>query len=151
MKKRLLNSEVIFGVVAIIVSVYFIVAGLKFPGTTKNGVPGSGYFPTIAAVGVIVFSVLLIIQGIRKPTEYFKMDKAQLQNLIQMLEVLAALAGFLVLWRFIPFLPAALIYVFVLALILKQPLKFSIPYTIAVVVVLYLIFSVAFRVNLNIN
>lgn len=151
MKKRIFNSEVIFGVVAIIAAVYFIVAGQQFPGTTKNGVPGSGYFPTIAAAGVIIFSVLLIIQGIRKPTEYFKMDKVQLQNLIQMLEVLAALAGFLVLWRFIPFLPAALIYVFVLSLILKQPLKFSIPYTIAVVVVLYLIFSVAFRVKLNIN
>ena len=56
MKKRIFNSEVIFGAVAILVSVYFIVAGQAFPGATKNGVPGSGYFPTIAAGGVILCS-----------------------------------------------------------------------------------------------
>ena len=71
--------------------------------------------------------------------------------LIQMVEVLAALAAFLVLWRFIPFLPAALLYVFALTRILKQPLKYSIIYTVVVVLVLYLIFSVGFKVRLNIN
>lgn len=68
-----------------------------------------------------------------------------------MVEVLAALAAFLVLWRFIPFLPAALLYVFALTRILKQPLKYSIIYTVVVVLVLYLIFSVGFKVRLNIN
>ena len=78
------------------------------------------------------------------------MNEVQYRNLYQMLEVLVALAGFLIIWRFIPFLPAAMLYVFVLSRILKQPTKYSIPYTIIVVVVLYLIFSVAFRVKLNI-
>jgi hypothetical protein len=151
MKKRILNSEVIFGVLASIVAIYFIVASQPLPGATKNGVPGSGYFPTIAACGVLFFSVLLIIQGFRSPKTYFHMEKSQLINLVQMVEVLLALAGFLIIWKFIPFIPAALIYVFALSLILKQPLKFSIPYTIGVVVVLYLIFSVAFKVKLNIN
>ena len=150
MKKKFFNSEVIFGVIAILVAIYFIVAGKKLPGPTRGGVPGSGYFPNIAAYGVIFFSVLLIIKGFRKPTSYFKLDKAQIRNLYQMLAVLVTLAGFLVLWRYIPFVPAALIYVFVLSLIFKQPLKFSIPYTIIVVMALYLIFSVAFRVKLDI-
>lgn len=150
MKKRFLNSEVIFGVVAIFVAVFFIVSGWKLPGETANGVPGSGYFPAIAAGGVIIFSMLLIIQGLRNPKTYFRMNEVQYRNLYQMLEVLVALAGFLIIWRFIPFLPAAMLYVFVLSRILKQPMKYSIPYTIIVVVVLYLIFSVAFRVKLNI-
>lgn len=151
MKKRIFNSDVIFGIIAILVAVYFIVAGQKLPGATKNGVPGSGYFSTIAACGVIFFSVLLMVQGMKKPQSYFNLDQTQLKNLGQMVAVLAALAGFLILWKFIPFIPAALLYVFVLSRILKQPLKFSIPYTIGVVVVLYLIFSVAFKVKLNIN
>ncbi len=151
MKKRIFNSEVIFGIIMIAVALYFIIASGSLPGATANGVPGSGYFPRIAAGGVIFFSVLLIIQGFRNPKTYFALDAAQKKNLVQMIEVLIALAGFLVLWRFIPFIPAALIYVFVLGLILKQPLKFSIPYTIIVVVVLYLVFSVAFKVKLNIN
>ena len=150
MKKRILNSEVIFGLIMIAVAAYFIIGSQGLPGE-KNGVPGAGYFPIIAGSGVIVFSVLLVIQGIRKPKEYFKLEKSQLVNLRQMVLVLIDLAAFLVIWRFIPFIPAALLYVFVLTLILKQPLKFSIPYTIGVVMVLYLIFSVAFKVRLNIN
>lgn len=150
MKKRILNSEVIFGVIAILVAIYFIAAGTKLPGATKNGVPGSAYFSTIAACGVIVFSVLLIIQGFREPKTYFHLEREQKKNLRQMVAVLAALAGFLILWKYIPFLPAACIYVFALAMILKQPWKFSIFYTIGVVTVLYLIFSVAFKVKLNI-
>ncbi len=149
--KKYFNSDVIFGVIAIAVSLFFIINGQKLPGATANGVPGSNYFPTIAAIGVIIFSILLIIQGIRTPKSYFNLDKAQLKNLLQMVEVLIVLAGFLFIWTKIPFLPAALIYVFALTRILKQPLKFSIPYTIGVVVVLYLIFSVAFKVRLNIN
>lgn len=150
MKKRIFNSDVIFGIIALLASIYFIVEGKKFPGTTPNGVPGSGFFPTIAAGGVIVLSVLLIIQGIRKPQSYFNLTKEQIRNLIQMLIVFVVLAAFLVLWRFIPFLPAALLYVFALSRVLKQPLKYSIIYTIIVVLALYLIFSVAFKVNLNI-
>ena len=150
MKKRILNSEVIFGIIGILVSLYFILGSLEFPGG-RNGVPGAGYFPIIAASGVTVFSVLLVVQGFMKPKEYFKLSASQKSNLIQMVEVLVALAVFLVIWRFIPFIPAALLYVFALCLILKQPIKFSIPYTIGVVMVLYLIFSVAFKVKLNIN
>ena len=150
MKKRIFNSEVIFGIIAILVSLYFVTGGMGMPGA-KNGVPGAGYFPIIAASGVIFFSVLLVIQGFTNHKDYFKLSASQKTNLIQMVEVLAALAVFLVIWRFIPFIPAALLYVFALCLILKQPLKFSIPYTICVVMVLYLIFSVAFKVKLNIN
>lgn len=149
MKKRIFNSEVIFGIIMILVSLYFIVSSQKFPAGA-NGVPGAGYFPTIAASGVIIFSVLLVIQGFRDPKTYFKLDKAQIKNLIQMVEVLVALAVFLVLWNFIPFIPAALLYVLALCFILKQPWKFSIPYTIGLVLVLYLIFSVAFKVKLDI-
>lgn len=148
--KKYFNSDVIFGVIAIAVSIFFIVQGQSLPGS-KNGVPGSSYFPTIAAIGVIIFSVLLILQGIRNPKSYFTLTAEQKKNLGQMVLVLVILAGFLVLWNFIPFLPAALIYVFALAMVLKQPVKFAIPYTIGVVVVLYLIFSVAFKVRLNIN
>lgn len=150
MKKRIFNSEVIFGILSILVALYFIITSTGLPGATKNGVPGSGYFPTIAAIGVLVLSVLMIIQGIKKPQEYFRIEKSQRGNLIQMIAVLAALAGFLIIWKYIPFIPAALIYVFALSVILRQPLKFSIPYTIGVVLVLYLIFSVAFKVKLNI-
>ena len=148
--KKYFNSDVIFGILAIAVSVFFIVQGQSLPGATSNGVPGSNYFPTVAAIGVIIFSVLLIVQGIRTPRSYFTLDQAQIKNLLQMVEVLVVLAGFLFIWTKIPFLPAAIIYVFALTRILKQPIKFSIPYTIGVVVVLYLIFSVAFKVRLNI-
>lgn len=150
MKKKFFNSEVIFGIIALLVAIYFIVAGRKLPAG-MNGVPGSAYFPTIAASGVIVFSVLLIIQGIKDPKTYFKIEGQQKNNLIQMVLCLAVMAIFLVIWRFIPFIPAALLFVFALSRILKQPIKFSIPYTICVVVILYLIFSVAFKVTLNIN
>ena len=147
--KKYLNSDVIFGVIGILVAVFFIINGQSLPGS-KNGVPGSNYFPVIAAIGVIIFSVLLVIQGIRNQKSYFKLTAEQKKNLGQMILVLLILAGFLVLWCYIPFLPAALIYVFALAMILKQPVKFAIPYTIGVVLVRYLIFSVAFKVRLNI-
>lgn len=150
MKKRILNGEVIMGCITALVALYFIMASTSLPGATKNGVPGSGYFPSIAAGGVLLFSLLLIVEGVRKPKEYFHLDPDQKKNLIQMLLVLAALGGFLVLWNLMPFIPAALIYMLVLAFILKQPLKFSIPYTVGIVVVLYLIFHVAFKVKLNI-
>ncbi len=70
MKKRFLNSEVIFGVVAIFVAVFFIVSGWKLPGETANGVPGSGYFPAIVAGGVIIFPCCSSFRGseIQRPT-----------------------------------------------------------------------------------
>lgn len=147
MKKRFLNSEVIFGVVAIFVAVFFIVSGWKLPGETANGVPGSGYFPSIVAGGVIIFSMLLIIQVAPKSKDLLPYERGAVS---QSIPEVGGVGGFGRVPHYLEILPAAMLYVFVLSRILKQPMKYSIPYTIIVVVVLYLIFSVAFRVKLNI-
>lgn len=151
-KKRILNADSIFGMITLIIAIAFIaVAQTSYPGVTRDGVPGSKTFPIVTGSCVAFFSVLLIIEGIKKQNVYFTLEEGQKQNLIQMIEVYASLLFFMVIWNFVPFIVAAIILEVMLCKILKLSWKFTIIYSVAVVVILYLIFAQAFQVRLNIN
>lgn len=150
MKKRILNSETVFGLIIALVSLFFIIESRKFPPGTSDGVPGPGYFPTIAAVMVLLFSVAMMIKGYINPHIYFILPGGKKDTLIQMFMVIGNVMLFLIIWQFVPFIIAAAVMVFLMCLIFRQKIRFSIAYTAILVGALYFIFSVAFRVSLDI-
>lgn len=150
-EKRRLSADSVFGMVTLLTAVAFIAQSLQFKGASSDGVPGAGYFPIVASIFVALFSVLLIIEGIKKQNKYFEYDASKKQNLIQMLEVYGALIVFMILWNFVPFVVAALVLEVLLCRILKCSWKFTIIFSVIVVAVLYLIFNTAFRVKLDIR
>lgn len=150
MNTRKINADSIFGITTFLVAVAFIARSLQFDGASKDGVPGAGYFPIVVSLMIILFSVLLIIDGIRKQNKYFEIEEAKKQNLIQMLEVYGALVVFFVLWNFIPFVFAAIIFEVILCRILRCSWKFTILFSLISVIALYLIFNTAFKVRLDI-
>lgn len=149
MKKRLLNSEMIFGALLGIVAVAFILISLQFPAGTHDGVPGPGYFPILAASVVLLLSVILMVQGFLHPKTFFALTADEKGNLVQVLLIIGTVLAFLVLWQFVPFVIAASALVFGMCLVLKCNIKFSAIYSVALVGILYVIFSIAFRVNLD--
>ncbi|MCF0261296.1 MAG: tripartite tricarboxylate transporter TctB family protein [Sphaerochaetaceae bacterium] len=150
-KNKILNADSIFGMIMLIIAITFIaIAQTSYPGMTKDGVPGSKTFPIVTGICVAFFSVLLIIDGIKKQNSYFELKEGQKKNLIQMLEVYGAIALFMILWNFVPFIVAAIALEVALCKILKLSWKFTIIYSVIVVVVLYVIFAIAFKVRLNI-
>ncbi|MCI1208517.1 MAG: tripartite tricarboxylate transporter TctB family protein [Treponema sp.] len=149
--KRFLNAEVIFGDISALVALLFIAKARTFQNGSADGVPGPGYFPIFAASLLLLFSVLLIVSGVHKQTVYFQLDVSQKENLITVLLVFADLICFFILWYFIPFIIAAIVFQIILGRILKCSWKFTIIYAFTSVIVLYLLFHTAFKVKLNIN
>ncbi len=150
MIKKRLNADSVVGISILIIAFGFIAKSLQFDGVAKDGIPGAGYFPIFAASFMAIFAILLIIDGIKKQNIYFKIEDEKKKNLLQMVEVYGALIAFFILWNFIPFVLAALFLEIALCKILKCSWKFTIIFSIAVVVFLYLIFNTAFKVKLDI-
>lgn len=61
-----LNMEIVIALLVSLVAVAAIVVSRKFPGTGLSTDIGSGRFPLIYACALIILSVILIIQNLRK-------------------------------------------------------------------------------------
>ena len=148
--RRIINADSIVGIITLLIAAAFISMSRDFPGASSDGVPGAGYFPTFISIFVIIFSVLLIGQGFIKQQKYFQKESEKKKSIMQMLEVYGALIVFFILWNLVPFIIAAIVFEVLLCIILKCSWKFTAIFSIAVVLLMYLIFTVAFKVSLNI-
>lgn len=146
----LVNSEVISGIIGILVSMFFYVFSLGFPKGTSDGVPGPGYFPQILAVCLFLLSIGLIVLGTKSKTQYFKLDDRLKRNIKPLLLTIVAMISFVIMWKYLPFAVSAFVYLTALCLIYKMTWKFSIFFSAISTAVIYVTFEKIFRVTLNI-
>lgn len=145
----LLHSEVIFGIITSLISIFFFLGSRFFPEGTVDGVPGPGYFPTLLSVFLFVLSVALIISGLKKEDRYFALTETINNNLKSLFLTMLSMAGFLIMWRYVPFVISAFLFLLFLNLIFKQSMKFSLMFSAVMVGIVYYVFSNVFNVILD--
>ena len=132
-----ISGNTVIGLLFIIISgITLYIANTTLPASAPAGDPGSS------------------IQSIRKPEKAFAgtfASEDSRQSCIRAILIFADLALFLVLWKFVPFLIAGMIFMFLQCMIFKEKLLFSVIYSAAVTGVLYVMFSVFLKVNLTIH
>ena len=104
-------------------------------------------------IAILILSVIIMVQSVFKSEKPFKgalSTPEGKQGCTRMILVLSDLALFLILWRYVPFLAAGVIFIFLLCMVFREKLLFSIIYSAAVTGALYFVFTILLKVNLNI-
>ena len=146
-----LSGNTVIGLLFIIISgITLYIANTTLPATAPAGDPGSRIFPSAICIIIMILGIILIVQSVRKPEKAFAGEDSK-QSCIRAVLIFADLALFLVLWKFVPFLIAGMIFMFLQCMIFKEKLLFSVIYSAAVTGVLYVMFSIFLKVNLTIH
>ncbi len=151
--KRFSGNTVVGILFAIAACITLVVTNTSISSNSSLGDPGPTFFPTLVCVAVLILAIVIIIQSLRhveKPFTGTLSDEDHRQGLIRMLLILADLGLFLVLWTQIPFLIAAIVFVFLQCVIFREKPLFTVIYSLAVPGVLYFAFTYLLKVNLNI-
>lgn len=126
--------------------------GLGVASPTSDGVPGAGFFPTIMAVLLIVFGILLTINGIKSKGSlvYFEMDEEQKANVKPFFITMISICVFFALWKVIGFYFSVLIFCFFLNKVYQRNFKFNITYSILFTALIYFVFTVALKIQFTV-
>ncbi len=154
MLKKLSGNTLIGFLFVVISGITLYIANTTLPATAPAGDPGSRVFPSAMCVILIVLGIILMVQSIRKPEKKFAgtfaTEEAK-QSALRAVLIFADLALFLVLWKFVPFLVAGMIFMFLQCMIFREKILFSLIYSAGVTGVLYVMFAVLLKVNLVIH
>jgi len=151
--KRFTGDTFLGILIAAVCCVMLYVANTTLKAASSAGDPGPKLFPVASCIVVLILAIIVIIESIRKPKHAFTQlaqDPGKRKGLIQMLLVLASLLLFLVMWRFIPFLAAGIIFMLLLCMIFRMKPLFTIIYSLAVPGALYVVFVILLKVRLDI-
>ncbi|MDO4632710.1 MAG: tripartite tricarboxylate transporter TctB family protein [Eubacteriales bacterium] len=151
--KKVNGNAIVGALLALAACLALYVTNTTLKSNSSLGDPGPKFFPNLICAAILVLAIIIIIQSIRQPKYPFEGTLAmseKKEGCMKMLMILADLLLFLILWKHIPFLAAGFIFIFIQCMIFKEKLLFSILYSAGVTGVLYLAFSVALKVNLNI-
>ncbi|WP_062234616.1 tripartite tricarboxylate transporter TctB family protein [Fictibacillus sp. FJAT-27399] len=107
------NAGVWAGLIILIFGGLMFVQSLSYQYSSKLG-PGPGMFPLWLSGILIVFSFLYIIRSIRKERITFAEILPKGKDSKQLLKVLTALVGFILIVPFIGFIMAGIIFLFIL-------------------------------------
>lgn len=133
-----INSRVILPSMTTAVGVLWIFVGLTYHGWYVNDKPGSGFFPTIVGVLLVVMSIMAIVsESKEEPPEFLKSHLHPLLAAVAVV-LLALLIGFFL---------ALTLYVFGwLKVYEKYSWKISVTTTTITIAVVYGIFAMWLRV-----
>jgi putative tricarboxylic transport membrane protein len=132
----------------IVVALFFLIPALDFPGTTKEGTPGPGYYPTIVCSIILILSILLAISYIRNKEKYFQTNETERTNLPVLLITSGAIMLYSVLFIYLPFIPLTIVFVVFLNWLYKRPWLFNIIFSILFPIIIYYVFGKFLRVML---
>lgn len=154
MLKKISGNTVIGLIFMIASAVVLYVANTTLPATAPAGDPGSRVFPSAICAILMILGLVLIIQSLKKPEKGFEGTFAtedSKRSCIRAILIFADLALFLLMWKFLPFLVAGIIFMFLQCMIFREKLLFSILYSVGVTGVLYVMFQICLKVNLTIH
>ncbi len=154
MLKKLSGNTLIGFLFVVISGITLYIANTSLPANAPAGDPGSRVFPSAMCVILIILGIVLMVQSILKPEKKFEgtlSTEDGKQSALRTVLIFADLALFLILWKFVPFLVAGVIFMFLQCMIFREKILFSLIYSAGVTGVLYVMFSVLLKVNLVIH
>ena len=119
-------------------------------GDVSRGGVGSGFFPFVCSVILMIFGVILVFRGVRQngTVDYFQMTPERKANVKVVIMLVVFIALLLAAWKiselFFLCLP---IYCFAVNRALKQSAKFSIIFTAIMTAFIYLLFKIVFTIR----
>lgn len=145
------KGDTIPGLLICGVGIWFLVPGIGYgiSSSTSDNVPGAGFFPVIIAAAVILFGLALFVKGLRDKgkASYFAMDEEQKANIRPLFLTAAAILLFFVLWKFVHFVAAALVFCLFMNWVLRRGWKFSLIYSAIFIALIYCIFTIGLKVQ----
>lgn len=151
--KKITGNAVVGFLFAVAACATLLISHATLKSASAMGDPGPKMFPDAVCIVILILAVLIMAESFWKTEMPFKgtfATQESRQGCIRMLLVLSDLALFLVLWRFVPFITAGAAFMFLLCMIFREKLLFSIIYSASVTGVLYFVFTILLKVNLNI-
>lgn len=151
--KKISGNTLVGILFAVAACIALYVTNTSLSSNSSMGDPGPRFFPNAVCAAVLIFAVVIIVLSLRKverPFEGSLSTSERRQGVWRMVLILCDLALFLILWRNIPFLAAGMIFMFLQCMIFKEKLLFSVVYSAAVTGILYVVFTILLKVNLNI-
>lgn len=141
-------AKIIGGCVSLIVSLIFLSGAVKLSLGALDS-PGSGLFPFIVSIMAGIFSLFMIMDGIKKKD--FKVDLNSLKKMVGPMIGLLLFFIFLVSWNYVGYFAACAVMMMLWLIgIGKERLGLSIVTTILVTVVFYATFVIGLEVPLPI-
>jgi len=150
MKKIRLDTRGVLGLCGLAVSVYWYVSALSFPASTFDGTPGAGFFPKILAVVMAILSIAMIIKSIASPEVLMGFKTMEKATLIKLIAVVPACIVFLLLWKYVSFVPAFAVLMFGLSLLLGMKWWKGLLFSAIFTALVYTLFTVVLQVILRI-
>ena len=150
MKKIRLDTRGVLGLCGLAVSVYWYVSALSFPASTFDGTPGAGFFPKILAVVMAILSIAMVIKSIASPEVLMGFKTMEKATLIKLIAVIPACIVFLLLWKYVSFVPAFAVLMFGLSLLLGMKWWKGLLFSAIFTALVYTLFTVVLQVILRI-
>lgn len=151
--KKITGNTIVGFLFAAAAGITLYISNATLKSASAMGDPGPKMFPNAVCIAILILSVIIMVQSVFKSEKPFKgalSTPEGKQGCTRMILVLSDLALFLILWRYVPFLAAGVIFIFLLCMIFREKLLFSIIYSAAVTGALYFVFTILLKVNLNI-
>jgi putative tricarboxylic transport membrane protein len=135
-------SNTAIGLMLIVFSCAVLVHVQSFP-KLDNGYPGPALFPSVLAVLFIFCGIGLIIQGVRKREKVLKFDLGTVTaaGWINIAFVLGTVACYILLAEYVGFLIFSFVILIILMKWLKVKILQSLVMSLAVTLVIYLLFA----------
>lgn len=148
-----LKGDTIPGLICIVVGLAFLLPSIDLGiiATTKDGVPGAGFFPAILSSGVILGGIGLFFSGLmaKGSFEYFHLDEEQKQNIRPFFITIISMLVFMLLWKFVDFFVAMALFCLFLNKVYKRSWKFNILFTIGLVAGIYVAFTILLKIQFD--
>jgi len=148
-----LKGDTIPGLIFAAVGLAFLLPSvdLGILSTTKDGVPGAGFFPSILSAGVIICGIGLFISGLlaKGGFEYFYLDEEQKKNIRPFFITLAAMFVFMLVWKLVDFFLAMGLFCLFMNWIYKRSWKFNILFSVGFVICIYVAFTMLLKIQFD--
>lgn len=151
--KKMTGNTIVGLLFAAAAGITLYISNITLKSASAMGDPGPKLFPNAVCIVILILSLIIVAESLLKPQTPFKgaLSTAEgRQGCTRMILVLSDLALFLILWRYIPFLAAGMIFLFLLCMVFREKLLFSVLYSAGVTGTLYFVFTILLKVNLNI-
>ncbi|MGL4791676.1 MAG: tripartite tricarboxylate transporter TctB family protein [Anaerotignaceae bacterium] len=147
--KKIINADVIFGAVMLIIAIVFYVAGVELASIGLKGSIDAGFFPRALTIIIAIMSICMIVTGFMSPQKYFEIKEENKAGVRLIIGTIGIFGIYIGLWKFIHFIPLTLVFLLSMSWLLKLSWKFAIIYSIIMSCGLYYIFANVFRIILN--
>ncbi len=130
----------------------FVIGGFQLGvhSPTRDGVPGSGFFPVVIGAAVALLGAGLIVQSLTfkgEKKESFRMEGEQRGNIRPLILTALCLVGMFVVWHIVNFEAAAVLLSLALNWVYGRSRRFSILFTIVFIGLVYLMFDRIFYIQ----